>query len=94
MKIKNTLLLFMTAMIWGFAFIAQRVGVEHIGNYTFNAIRFALGAVSLLPVILFFEHRENYIQCNQHNVADLKNNLDRLFGNNPIFEFKIKPMRF
>lgn len=41
----------------------------------------------------FFEHRENYIQCNQHNVADLKNNLDRLFGNNPIFEFKIKPIR-
>lgn len=58
MKIKNTLLLFMTAMIWGFAFIAQRVGVESIGNYTFNAIRFALGAVSLIPVILFLEHRE------------------------------------
>ncbi len=58
MKIKNTLLLFMTAMIWGFAFTAQRVGVEHIGNYTFNAVRFALGAVSLIPVILLLERKD------------------------------------
>ncbi len=57
MKIKNTLLLFMTAMIWGFAFIAQRVGVDHIGNYTFNAVRFILGSVSLIPVILIFERK-------------------------------------
>lgn len=58
MKIKNTFLLFLTAMIWGFAFTAQRVGVEHIGNYTFNAVRFALGAVSLIPVILLLEHKD------------------------------------
>ncbi len=58
MKIKNTCMLFLTAMIWGFAFTAQCVGAEHVGNYTFNGIRFALGSVSLLPVILLLEKKE------------------------------------
>lgn len=54
-KIKSTLLLFLTAIIWGFAFVAQRVGAEYVGTFTFNGIRFLLGTVSLIPVILIFE---------------------------------------
>lgn len=54
-KIKSTFLLFLTAIIWGFAFVAQRVGAEYVGAFTFNGIRFILGAVSLIPVILIFE---------------------------------------
>lgn len=38
-----------TAFIWGLAFVAQRVGMEYLGPFTFNAIRFALGAGALLP---------------------------------------------
>ncbi len=38
-------------MIWGFAFVAQRSGMEHLGPFTFNGIRFSLGAVSLLPLM-------------------------------------------
>lgn len=49
------LLLLMTAMIWGFAFVAQVVGVEHVGPFTLNGTRFALGVISLLPVVLIFE---------------------------------------
>lgn len=45
------ILLIITAIIWGFAFVAQRMGMEHIGPFTFNAIRFALGGLSLFPVI-------------------------------------------
>jgi drug/metabolite transporter (DMT)-like permease len=45
------LLLLLTAAIWGFAFVAQRVGMEYIGPYLFNGIRFALGSISLLPLI-------------------------------------------
>jgi drug/metabolite transporter (DMT)-like permease len=45
-------LLLVTAVIWGFAFVAQRVGMEHVGPYTFNGIRFALGSLVLLPFIL------------------------------------------
>lgn len=43
------LLLLITAIIWGFAFVAQRMGMSHMGPFTFNAIRFLLGALSLIP---------------------------------------------
>jgi drug/metabolite transporter (DMT)-like permease len=45
-------LLLLTAVIWGAAFVAQRVGMEQVGPLTFNGIRFALGAVALLPLVL------------------------------------------
>lgn len=45
-------LLLLTALIWGAAFVAQRVGMEHVGPLTFNGLRFALGAASLLPLAL------------------------------------------
>jgi drug/metabolite transporter (DMT)-like permease len=41
----------LTAFIWGTAFVAQRVGMDHIGPVTFIAARFLIGAISLLPVI-------------------------------------------
>ncbi len=46
---KSEILLLLASVIWGFAFVAQRVSMEHIGPYTFNAVRFALGAIVLLP---------------------------------------------
>ncbi len=45
-------LLLLTALIWGAAFVAQRVGMEHVGPMTFNGLRFALGAACLLPLAL------------------------------------------
>jgi len=54
-RIKSTILLILTAMIWGFAFVAQRYGSEHLGAFSFNGIRFMMGAISLIPVILIFE---------------------------------------
>jgi drug/metabolite transporter (DMT)-like permease len=45
------LLLLLASAIWGFAFVAQRLGMDHVGPFTFNAIRFALGGLSLLPLI-------------------------------------------
>ena len=53
--LSTTLLLFLTAMIWGFAFVAQVDGVNYIGAMTMNGTRFAVGVVSLLPVVLIFE---------------------------------------
>lgn len=55
MKLKANLLLLLAATIWGFAFVAQRVGMDFIGPYTYNGVRFALGSLSLLPLILFFQ---------------------------------------
>ena len=52
---KSNILLFITAIIWGFAFVAQRAGMEFVGPYTFNAIRFALGALSLIPLMILIK---------------------------------------
>ena len=51
------LLLLLTAAIWGFAFVAQRLGNVYMGPFTFNAIRFSLGAISLLP-LLFWQKKQ------------------------------------
>ncbi len=45
----------LTAMIWGFAFVAQVDGVNYVGPLTLNGTRFAVGVISLLPVVLVFE---------------------------------------
>ncbi len=52
-KTISYIFLWTTAIIWGFAFVAQRMGMEFIGPFTFNGIRFALGAFTLLPVLYF-----------------------------------------
>lgn len=44
-------LLMLTAIIWGAAFVAQRVGMDHVGPFTFNGVRFMLGALALQPLI-------------------------------------------
>ncbi|MFN2371936.1 MAG: DMT family transporter, partial [Candidatus Krumholzibacteriia bacterium] len=46
------LMLVLAAAIWGFAFVAQRVGMRHLGPLGFNGVRFALGAAVLLPLVL------------------------------------------
>ena len=51
-QIKSSLILLLTATIWGVAFVAQSVGMEYIGPFTFNAIRCVLGGLVLIPVIL------------------------------------------
>lgn len=51
-QIRHSLYLLLTAVIWGVAFVAQSVGMEHVGPFTFNAARFFLGTVTLLPFIL------------------------------------------
>ncbi|MDC7220961.1 MAG: DMT family transporter [Spirochaetales bacterium] len=45
------LLLLLTSLIWGSTFVAQRVGMDHIGPFTYNAVRFFIGPLSLVPLI-------------------------------------------
>ncbi|WP_454940463.1 DMT family transporter [Evtepia sp.] len=56
---KNLFLLFLTAFIWGTAFVAQSVGMDHIGPFTFNAVRSLVGGLALIPVILVFNRRKS-----------------------------------
>ena len=60
----NDLLLMLTSIIWGTAFVAQRVGMDYIGPFTYNAARYVIGPLSLVPLIalrwksLPAEHRQ------------------------------------
>ncbi len=53
-NIHADLILLLVAAIWGFAFVAQRLGMDHLGPFGFNGSRFLLGAVSLLPLLFIF----------------------------------------
>ena len=50
-QIRNSMLLVLTALIWGTAFVAQRQGGDAVGPFTFNGIRSFIGSAVLLPVI-------------------------------------------
>ncbi len=46
-------LMLITAVIWGTAFVAQRIGMDNIGPFLFTGLRFALGALALLPLVIY-----------------------------------------
>lgn len=64
-QIKSSLILLLTATIWGVAFVAQSVGMEYIGSFTFNAIRCVLGGLVLIPVILVLKKKKETGAENQ-----------------------------
>ena len=53
----NLMLLF-AAAIWGFGFVAQRLGMDFLEPFAFNGFRFLLGSLSLLPLIAWFAHQQ------------------------------------
>lgn len=55
---RSNLMLLMAAAIWGMGFVAQRLGMDHMGPYTFNGLRFLLGALSLLPLLWWLTSRQ------------------------------------
>ncbi|URZ02712.1 DMT family transporter [Clostridium felsineum] len=63
--IKSNIILLITALIWGLAFTAQSVGMKYVGPFTFNGIRFILGAISILPVLYFLKD-ENTEKDNKY----------------------------
>ena len=52
-QIKGSLLLFLAAIIWGVAFVAQSVGMDYVGPFTFNCVRTLIGGIVLIPCIVF-----------------------------------------
>ena len=51
-QLRGSLLLLLTSMIWGAAFVAQSAGMDYIGPFTFNGLRMLMGAAVLLPFLL------------------------------------------
>lgn len=58
MKLKNAVILALTAFIWGTAFVAQSVGMDHLGPFTFNGVRNFIGGFALLPCIALLQKIE------------------------------------
>ena len=56
--IKSTIFLFTAAIVWGFAFVFQKMGGDDVPTFWFNGIRFIIGAISLVPVVLLFEREK------------------------------------
>ena len=50
-SLRSDLILLLAAIIWGFAFVAQRIGMDYVGPFTYNGVRFALGTIILLPFL-------------------------------------------
>ena len=57
-KLKGNLLLLLTSFIWGSAFVAQSVGMEHIGPFTFNMARNIIATLFLSLVIIFWDKKK------------------------------------
>ena len=56
-SLRGSLLLLLGSVIWGAAFVAQRVGMDHMGPYTFNGIRMTLAWWVMIPVTAVFENK-------------------------------------
>ncbi|MCZ2721239.1 DMT family transporter [Marinomonas sp. 15G1-11] len=54
------IMLWCTAIIWGFAFVAQSAGMENLGPYSFNAARFAMASCALIPLLFLFPSKQSY----------------------------------
>lgn len=54
-QMKNHAMLLLAAFIWGCAFVAQSVGMEYVGPFTFNSVRCIIGSAVLLPVIFLMD---------------------------------------
>lgn len=71
--LKSNLSLLLTAFIWGVSFVAQRAGMDYVGPFTFNAVRFALGAFSIVPLIILLNRNKS--QNNKNSGSNPKNTI-------------------
>ena len=77
--IRQSLLLLLAAAIWGTAFVAQSVGTEYVGTFTFNCVRNLIGSLVLLPVIVFLGKRKEGAQVEELHVKKPWNPQKRLW---------------
>ena len=74
-KLRNTFFLFLTAMIWGAAFVAQSVSMDYIGPFTFICLRSVIGGLFLIPVIIVLDGIRKKSQNESANVVSSENTL-------------------
>lgn len=57
---RATYLMLITSLIWGFAFVAQRASIDHLGSFSFNTVRFTLGAVVIALIGRYFDRGKRH----------------------------------
>ena len=72
-KLRNTFFLFLTAMIWGAAFVAQSVSMDYIGPFTFICLRSVIGGLFLIPVIIVLDGLRKKSQNESADVVNSEN---------------------
>lgn len=70
--LRQSLLLLLTATIWGVAFVAQSVGMDYVGPFTFSAVRALIGAVVLIPCIVLLKKVNREENRAEEKAADRK----------------------
>lgn len=68
MKLSSSLMLFLAACIWGFAFAFQSQGLDYMGPFTFNGTRFLIGAIVLVLIIFVFRKPKENKKITQNDV--------------------------
>jgi len=79
-SLRGESMLLLTAFIWGIAFVAQRVGGDMIGSFTFNAIRMLIGGFTLLPCIYLLRNKSNIKEEKIITKSHWLNNNKKLLG--------------
>ena len=59
-------------LIWGTTFIAQDTGMDYIGPYLFNGVRFFVGFLALVPFFIFIEKRNYKKELNKNKKEFIK----------------------
>lgn len=77
-KLRNTFFLFLTAMIWGAAFVAQSVSMDYIGPFTFICLRSVIGGLFLIPVIIVLDGIRKKSQNESANAVNSENILHNI----------------
>ena len=72
-KLRNIFFLFLTAMIWGAAFVAQSVSMDYIGPFTFICLRSVIGGLFLIPVIIVLDGIRKKSQNESANAVSAEN---------------------
>lgn len=77
LQIRNSLILLLTAVIWGIAFVAQSVGMDYVGPFTFNCVRFLIGGIFLVPCMALLKKinpsQEETAKSPEQRKTDRKN---------------------
>lgn len=70
--VPGELYLLTTSIIWGGAFVAQKVAMDLLEPFTFNAVRYLLGGLLLIPVIILFQRMNNIKEKKDNSVRQKK----------------------